>query len=217
MSERPRFGSYSVRHLLVRAAVPLMALVGALILLDAGGAPATAVQAAGSVSYTALAGTGPTGLPLVESHQPASASNPSGPTWPAQPPQEAAGRWPVTSTIRRLGLSVPGLSAWIARSGEGGICVLLYDGVPVEGASAVDMGCSSPEGFARGASVEVSEIPGMPGKVIAAGVVPDGIASVTATMADGSTSTSPVKGNAWARVGDQPAAAGQQSTETIGG
>jgi hypothetical protein len=216
MSERPHFGWYSVRRLLVRAAAPLMGLAGALVLLGGGGAPATATPATGGVSYTALASSEPTGLPLVESHSPASPSAPSGPTWPAQPPHEAVGRWPVTSSIRRLSLSVPGLSAWIARSGEGGICVLLYDGVPVEGASAVDMGCSSPEGFARGASVEVSEIPGMPGKVIAAGVVPDGVTSVTTTMADGSTVTSPVKGNAWARVGEEPAAS-QQPTETIGG
>jgi hypothetical protein len=217
MSERPRFRWYSVRRLLVRAAVPLMALAGTLVALGGGGAPATASSAASGVSYTALASTEPTGLPLVETHQPVSSSDPSGPTWPAQPPQEAAGRWPVTSTIRRLNLSVPGLSAWIARSKEGGICVLLYDGVPVEGASAVDMGCSSPEGFARGASVEVTEIPGMPGKVIAAGVVPDGVTAVTTAMADGSTETTQVKGNAWARIGNQPAAAGQQSTETIGG
>jgi hypothetical protein len=187
------------------------------VLMGGSGAPATATQAASGVSYTALASSEPTGLPLVETHQPASSSSPSGPTWPAQPPQEAAGRWPVTSSIRRLSLSVPGLSAWIARSGEGGICVLLYDGVPVEGAGAVDMGCSTPEGLARGASVEVSEIPGMPGKVIAAGVVPDGVTSVSATMADGSTETTPVSGNAWARVSDEPAAAGQQTTETIGG
>ncbi|HEX4437095.1 MAG TPA: hypothetical protein VH061_09900 [Solirubrobacteraceae bacterium] len=194
-----------------------MALAGTLVVLGGGGAPATASSAASGVSYTALSSSEPTGLPLVESHQPASSSNQSGPTWPAQPPQEAAGRWPVTSTIRRLSLSVPGLSAWIARSGAGGICVLLYDGVPAGGVSAVDMGCSSPEGLARGASVEVSEIPGLPGKTIAAGVVPDGVTAVTTTMADGSTETAPVKGNAWARVGDQPAAAGQQSTETIGG
>jgi hypothetical protein len=79
------------------------------------------------------------------------------------------------------------------------------------------MGCSTTEGFARGASAEVSDIPGMPGKVIAVGVVPDGVTSVTTTMVDGSTQTVPVNGNAWARVGDQPAAAGGQSTETIGG
>jgi hypothetical protein len=217
MSERPRFRWYSVRRLLVRAAAPLMALAGTLVLLGGGGAPATASSAAGGVSYTALASSEPTGLPLVEPQQPAALSNPSGPTWPAQSPQEAAGRWPVTSSIRRLNLSVPGLSAWIARSGEGGICVLLYDGVPVAGASAVYMGCSTPEGFARGATAEVSEIPGMPGKVIAAGVVPDGVTAVTTTMADGSTETVPVRGNAWARVGDQPAAPGQQATETIGG
>ena len=216
MSERPRFRWYSVRRLLVGAAAPLMALAGAIVLLGGGGAPATASSTASGVSYTALSSSEPTGLPLVEP-QPVSSGNSSGPSWPVQPPQGAAGRWPVTSTIRRLNLSVPGLSAWIARSGEGGICVLLYDGVPIAGVSAVYMGCSTPEGFARGATAEVSEIPGMPGKVIAAGVVPDGVTSVTTTMADGSTETVPVKGNAWARIGDQPAAAGQQSTETIGG
>jgi hypothetical protein len=113
-------------------------------------------------------------------------------------------------------MSEPGLSAWIARAEGGGICVLLYDGRSAEGVSAIDMGCSSPEGAARGASVEVSEIPGMPGKVIAAGVVPDGVTAVSEVMADGSTATSAVSGNAWARIADQPAATGEQPNEITG-
>lgn len=94
--------------------------------------------------------------------------------------------------------------------------MLLYDGLPVHGVAALDIGCSTPGG-ARGADVEVSEIPGSPGETIAAGVVPDGVSSVSETMADGSTATSAVAGNAWARVSDVPAAPDEQPTETIGG
>ncbi len=131
------------------------------------------------------------------------------PSFPAQPPAGSSG-WPVASTIRRLSLTAPGLSAWIARSSEGGICVLLYDGQPVHGVAALDIGCSTPEGLTRGAEVEVSEIPGLPGETIAAGVVPDGVSSVSQTMADGSTARSTVSGNAWARISAVPAAPGEQ-------
>jgi hypothetical protein len=105
-------------------------------------------------------------------------------------------------------LSVPGLSGWIASSIEGGICVLLYDGAPVGGVKAVYSGCSAEARLDRGASVEVSDIPGMPGRYLAAGVVPNGVSEVRFTMADGSTYTAPVKDNAWVRDTNQPAASG---------
>jgi hypothetical protein len=123
----------------------------------------------------------------------------------------------VTSSIRRLKLTVPGLSAWIARSAAGGVCVLLYDGQPVEGVDAVDAACSTPEGLTGGASLEVSQIPGMPGRVIEAGVVPDGVSAVSTALADGTTATSPVGGNAWARSGQVPPAPGAEPTEIRGG
>jgi hypothetical protein len=192
-----------------------MAAALATALLAGGGARAGA-SGASAPSYAALESTAPSRLPLVESHRQRQAGDPVGPTFPAQPPEGATG-WPVASSIRRLSLSEPGLSAWIARAADGGVCVLLYDGHPVEGVSALDVGCSPPEGVSRGASVEVSEIPGMPGKTIAAGVVPDGVTSVSEVMADGSTETSPVSGNAWARIADQPAGAGEQPTENRGG
>jgi hypothetical protein len=214
MALRPRRGRSPRRRFPLGAAVPLAA-VGLTAALG-GGQASAGTSTAATPSYAALASTAPSGLPLVTSHRPGSASDPSGPTFPVEPP-EGATDWPVAETIRSLSLSTPGLSAWIARSSEGGICVLFYDGAPVEGVSALDVGCSAPASGARGASVEVSEIPGMDGKVIAAGVVPDGASAVSERMADGTTVTSQVSGNAWSRIADQAAAAGEQPNEITGG
>lgn len=182
------------------------------LLLGGGGTAATASPPAAGPTYSALASTEPSGLPIVTSHHLRAAGDPIGPTFPAEAPEPADQNWPVVSSIRRLHLETPGLSAWIARSAAGGVCVLLYDGVSVNGVSAVDLGCSSPAQLEDGASVEVSEIPGEPGEVIAAGVVPDGVTAVSQSMADGSTSTTAVVGDAWARVGDVAAAPEQQPT-----
>jgi hypothetical protein len=200
------------RRNLLAAGPPALGAVAAALLLGGGGASAS--PTAGSTSYSALLSTAPSGLPLVTSHHFRQPGDPEGPSWPAEAPEGAAERGPVSSSIRRVELSVPRLSAWIARSGAGGICVLLYDGAPVNGVSAVDASCSLPERLDRGASVEVFDTPGMPGKVIAAGVVPDGVTAVTWTMADGSSYTAPVRDNAWARVTDQPAATGEEPTLT---
>jgi hypothetical protein len=199
-------------------AVVLLAAAAATTALLLGGAGAAATASAGSpaTSYAALSGTEPTELPLVDSVPGPGEPHPSGPTWPAQTP-EGATNWPIAASIRKIPLSTPGLSGWIASSTAGGVCVLLYDGAPVKGIAAVNFGCSTAAQVDRGATVEVSEIPGQPGKVISAGVVPDGVTSVSSTMADGSTDTVGVQGNAWSRVTDQPAAAGQETTETTGG
>jgi hypothetical protein len=214
MAPRPHRGGALRRRLLLSAA-PLAAAALVAALLGGGGASAGA-SIAPAPSYAALASTEPSGLPLVGSHHQRVAGDPVGPTFPAQQPAGALD-WPVPGSIRRLSLSASGLSAWIARSSGGGVCVLLYDGVPVEGVSALYTGCSAPEGSARGASVEVSDVPGMAGEVIAAGVVPDGVSEVSELMADGTTTRSPVSGNAWSRVADQPAAAGEQPNEITGG
>jgi hypothetical protein len=200
---------------LLRAGPPLAAAALATALLAGSGGNAAAGTAP-APQFAALASSAPSGLPLVDPEEARSAGEPVGPTFPAQPPAGTSD-WPVAESIRRLTLGEPGLQAWIARSSAGGVCVLLYDGVPVEGVAALDVGCSPPEGDAQGATVEVSDIPGMPGKVIAAGVVPDGVTAVSETLADGSTASSAVSGNAWARVAGQPAAAGEQPTEIRGG
>jgi hypothetical protein len=211
-----------VRRLLSRRKYLVGGMIGVIavtvaLLLSGGGTAATASPSSAAPTYSALASAEPSGLPLVSSHSKREAGDPVGPTFPVQPPREGDENWPVISSIRRLHLEAQGLSAWIARSVAGGVCVILYDGVSVEGVSPVDLSCSSPEGLERGASVEVSEIPGEPGEVVAVGVVPDGVDSVSQTMADGSTSTTPVVGNAWARVGDVAAAPGQEPTPTSEG
>ena len=214
-SQRHRQRRAPVRRLLL--ALVAAALAASLPWVIGAGGSAHASTTAPAASYAALAGEAPSGLPLVESHRARTSADPLGPTWPAQPPQGAAERWPLASTIRRVDPGVAGLSVWIARGVAGGICVLLYDGAPVEGVSAVDSDCSGPEGYARGASLEVLEIPGRPGQVIAAGVVPDGVGAVSTALADGSTQTTPVRDNAWARVGTVPAAAGAEPIPITGG
>jgi hypothetical protein len=204
-----------LRRRLLRAGPPLAA-AGLTAALLAGGGGNAAAGTAPAPQFRALASSAPSGLPLVDPEEPRSGREPAGPTFPAQRP-EGASDWPVAESIRRLPLSEGRLQAWIARSSAGGVCVLLYDGVPVAGVAALDVGCSPPEGDAHGATVEVSDIPGMPGKVIAAGVVPDGVTAVSEVLADGSTARSAVSGNAWARVAEQPAAAGEQPTEITGG
>jgi hypothetical protein len=57
----------------------------------------------------------------------------------------------------------------------------------------------------------------MPGRVIEAGVVPDGITGVRTALADGSSATATVGGNAWARSGSEPPAPGSEPTAITGG
>ncbi len=215
MTRRPRRGPRLRRGLLLRAGPPAAAAVLAAGLLAGGGGEATASPTA-PPRYTALEATGPTGLALVAPDSAPAPSKAAQPSISAQPPA-SSDDWPVSSTIRRLALDEDGLNGWIARSAQGGVCVLLYDGAPVDGVAAVYLGCTPGEALAQGASVEVAEIPGMPGRVIAAGVVPDGVSSVSEAMADGSTVTSPVSGNVWARVSGLRAAAGAQPSENSGG
>ncbi|HXD54668.1 MAG TPA: hypothetical protein VN618_07940 [Solirubrobacteraceae bacterium] len=184
-------------------------------MLVAGGGGTTAAGSESDVSFAALEGAGPTGLrlgPPVADTEPGEAAAPA---FPAEPPA-GAGDWPVASTVRRLDLGSSDFEAWIARSSQGGICVLLYDGTQATGVAPVYAGCSAPEEVARGAAIEVSEVPGRPGEVIAVGVVPDGVTSVSEVLADGSTATSPVSDNAWLRVGSVPAAEGERPNETRG-
>jgi hypothetical protein len=208
-----RRGQARLRQRLRRSLLPVapaLAAAGlAVASLAGGGAPARATPEA-PPSYAALAAPAePTGLALVDPHA-AEAPATGGPTWPASPPVGTGGSWPVTATIRRLKMS--GVQAWIARSAAGGVCLMLYDGRRVEGVAAVDVSCSSAEAFGDGASIEVAEIPGMPGRVIEAGVVPDGVTAVRTALADGTSATTAVTGNAWTRSGSEPPAPGSEPT-----
>jgi len=82
---------------------------------------------------------------------------------------------------------------------------------------SVGVTCSTPERVGAGASLEVTEIPGQPGRVIEAGVEPNGVTAVHTTLADGSVASTPVQANAWARSSNVPAAPGFEPIATTGG
>jgi hypothetical protein len=106
-----------------------------------------------------------------------------------------AEQYPMASTIHRVAVGVPGVTAWIAESYGGGVCALAsVGGSP----AAIGFSCSLPSRREQGVGVELREIPSMPGKVLKVGVAPDGTAEKTLNLPSGSTVSVPVSGNAWA-------------------
>lgn len=189
LAPRPRALRIVLALALAAFVVPVLVL-----LLSTGGSTATTSSA--YAAYPALSATGPTELPLVSSHGPADASQ--RPTWPVSPP-EGSQSWPLAESIRKLDLQSPNMTAWIAKSQNGGICVLLWAHQPAGGVPSIGASCSgeSEEDVQGGATAQVSEIPGEPGVVYVAGVVPSTVSAVAVTQVDGSTETIAVKGNAW--------------------
>jgi hypothetical protein len=196
----------SRRNLALLCGVLGAATVALVILLTSAGSSAKASTASPYAAYPALNSTESSGLPLVTSHQPYRPGESTGPTFPAEAPEgalTAGGRWPISSSIRRVTVGAPGVSVWIAKSFGGGVCVLVWDGISEGG--AVDFSCSTSEDLDRGASVQVRGIPSMPGKELSAGVVPDSTTSVTTQAPNGSTEAMPITDNAWARFSEEGA------------
>ncbi|HEX3693542.1 MAG TPA: hypothetical protein VHU13_09380 [Solirubrobacteraceae bacterium] len=166
-----------------------------ILLLSASGS--TATPASDYAAYPALQNAGPVELEFVSSHD--STHQGERPTWPLQAPEGTQGGWPLAESIRKLDLNSPNVTAWIAKSLGGGICVLLWAHQPAGDTPSIGSSCSAEteEGLKDGATTQVSEIPGEPGRVFVAGVVPSTVEAVTATLADGTTKTVKVSGNAW--------------------
>ncbi|HEX5308264.1 MAG TPA: hypothetical protein VFW38_04215 [Solirubrobacteraceae bacterium] len=106
----------------------------------------------------------------------------------------------MSESIRPLKTETPNVTAWIAKSLGGGVCVLLWAHQPSGDTPSIGASCSeeSEEGLRRGATTQVSEIPGEPGRVDIAGVVPSTVSAVSVTLADGSSKTVPVENGGWA-------------------
>jgi len=190
-SARSRAARRSIAALTFAAlAVPI-----SILLLSASGS--TATQTSEYAAYPALQNTGPVELEFVASHS--AAHQGERPTWPLQAPEGAQGGWPLAESIRKLDLRSPNMTAWIAKSLGGGVCVLLWAHQPAGDTPSIGSSCSaeSEEALKAGATTQVSDIPGEPGKVFVAGVVPSTVGAVTATLADGTTTTVNVSGNAW--------------------
>jgi len=164
---------------------------------DSTAARANSVQP--STLYPALKSIEPSGITLSIPSQHLADNTPS---FPAVPPAESAvaEHWPIASTIRAVRVKVPGISAWIAESYGGGVCALAWDGGTP---SAVGFSCAPASGLARGAGVELREMPSRPGKVLKVGVVPSGTTTMTVKLPDGSAATAPVSDDAWAYLSDE--------------
>lgn len=93
-------------------------------------------------AYPALGTNLLTGLQLVTAKQRANpAFEADGPAWAAEPGTHGPNS-PIPSTIRRLSPTEPSIMSWIAKSGEGGICVLASPNHRVHGVYAVSGSCT---------------------------------------------------------------------------
>jgi hypothetical protein len=189
----------AVRRNVLALGLAAIAVPATILLLSASGS--TATPNSNYAGYPVLNSNEPPGLEFVSSHSAQSSSSSSSrPTWPLQAPEGAQGGWPMAESIRPLATEAPNTTAWIAKSLGGGVCVLLWAHQPSGDTPSIGYSCSegSEEGLRRGASTEVSEIPGEPGRVDVAGVVPSTVSAVSVTLADGSSRTVPVKDGGWA-------------------
>jgi hypothetical protein len=104
------------------------------------------------------------------------------------------------ASIRRLPISLPNVSAWIAKSADGGLCVLTSRNQPVvSGAYGLGIDCGPASVSEAGVTSEM-EAEGR--KTVTVGVVPDNVSSVQVAFTDGSKETVPVSGNAWTLESD---------------
>jgi hypothetical protein len=196
MHHAPRFArSRAARRSIAALTLAALAVPISILLLSASGS--TASPASEYAAYPALQNTGPVELEFVASHS--AAQQGEKPTWPLQTPEAAQGGWPLAESIRKLDLQSPNMTAWIAKSLGGGVCVLLWVHQPAGATASIGSSCSgeSEEALKAGATTQVSEIPGEPGTVFVAGVVPSTVGAVTATLANGTTKTVAVNANAW--------------------
>jgi hypothetical protein len=180
------------------AALTLAAIaVCAAIALYESGTSADGTPSSEYAGYPALQSNAPTELELVSSHN--ATRRADRPTWSLQAPEGAQSSWPLSESIRKLDVHSPNMTAWIAKSLGGGICVLLWVHQPAGGIPSIGASCSgeTAEDVARGATTEFSEMPGEPGRVFVAGVVPSTVAAVKVTLADGNAETATVSENAW--------------------
>jgi hypothetical protein len=196
MHHAPRFArSRAARRSILALTLAATVIPVSVLLLSASGSTATPTSE--YAAYPALQSTAPTELQLVSSHT--ATQGATRPTWPLQAPEGSSGGWPLAESIRKLSVQSPNITAWIAKSLGGGVCVLVWAHQPAGDAPSVGSSCSgeTEEQVRAGATAQVSEIPGEPGRVFVAGVVPSTVAAVTATLADGTTTTLPVHENAW--------------------
>ncbi len=174
-----------------------LAAVVVFVLLVSDSETTAKASAPPPATYAALASNEPSGLPVAVIGSPtAVALGAKGPVFPAQQPDGSAGRGPLADTIRKLTVSAPDVSAWIAKSAEGGICVLASRHQPViRGAYGLAISCATAEPMDSGTMLELQNPNNATNIVV--GVVPDDVSAVEVTFGDGRSETVPAAGNTW--------------------
>lgn len=192
-----RISPLTRRRFYLACSLLTLAAISSFVLLSGSGATAKA-SASSLPSYSALDSTEPTELSLVTPGSPeAVALGAKGPTFPASPTAGLASHGPVVDSIRKLPIGLPDVSAWIAKSAEGGICVLASRHQPVaKGAYGVGMSCVPAALLESGTVLELQSDGSDVGTIV--GVVPDNVSAVQVTLSNGASETVPAAGNAWA-------------------
>ncbi|HEX3391775.1 MAG TPA: hypothetical protein VHS55_04370 [Solirubrobacteraceae bacterium] len=196
MHQSPRFArSRAGKRSILALTLAAVAVLVSTLLLSASGS--TATPSSEYAAYPALQNNAPTELAFVSSHSATHTGD--RPTWPLQAPEGAQSGWPLAESIRKLNTESPNMTTWIAKSLGGGVCVLLWVHEPAGDTPSIGYTCSgeTEEDLHRGATTYISEVPGEPGRVFVAGVVPSTVAAIQATLANGATKTVAVNGNAW--------------------
>jgi hypothetical protein len=187
---------FTRRRAMIGGALALMAIVSFALLNGSGGtANANAPSSPSYAAYPALNSTEPTGLPLVTPNS-QSAADLGGPAFPAGSPAGPGGNGPIAESIRKLPITSPSFSTWIAKSGDGGICVLAARHQAIKGAYPIGVSCGPASLLESGATIELHAADS--GIVTIAGVVPDKVTSVQVTLTNGTTKTVTVADDAWA-------------------
>jgi hypothetical protein len=104
--------------------------------------------------------------------------------------------------LARRAAGLQGASGWVV-PGTGTVCVEVEDTAGSNGGAA----CSSETAAAEGHLVLSARSAALPGLVLVAGLVPDGVSEVTVELADGSGVSVPVQENIYAREVQGPVAA----------
>lgn len=204
-------------------AITSMGLAGLLLqagcagtVANRGSSPARLAGVATYADYPALHGPGPSGIGLVT---PAEARNAARsatrPLWVTSPRGRAGGELPRLVSVAAATPEIASARevehagrarVWIARSSDGGVCVLSFRPELDPGSRTyhtVSAACGPADGLARGAA-QVERVAGRHARWLVSGVAPREITAVTLRLAGGGARTVPVTNDSYSASVDRP-------------
>lgn len=163
----------------------LLAVIAGIAILNRGSAHASTADS----DYSALSTATPSGITVITPT--ANLKEVQGPLWYARPTADG----PNIESARIVSVDVPGMRAWIAKAQDGGVCILAM--IERNGPDGPSASCS--RNLDNGATMTFSP-PGSDGKTYLAGVIHDGVTSVSIEQSNGSISAIGVTDDAYAAV-----------------